>query len=187
MLIPITFDAPSSFPSKLPPSLAKISHDEVVLLELQGALEFTSDSNNPDPTERDGKLVGTLSIDDDLKRPTLRIGHHLIEGKIANLPKPLAVLHRTQTRRETRISGFSDPETQWTSRNESQNESQNEDVMMDDSQGEPPVQWNAIAIVKRKIIFSKRPMPLSELTTGQADEDIAISSRLQFVAIRRIQ
>ncbi len=63
MLIPITFNASESL-EKLPPSLAKISHDEVVLIELQGALEIDSSR----PNERDGKLVGTLSIDKDLVR-----------------------------------------------------------------------------------------------------------------------
>ena len=27
-------------------------------------------------------------------KPTLRIGHHLLEGKVVSLPKPLAVLQR---------------------------------------------------------------------------------------------
>lgn len=62
MLIPITFNTPSSSTTKLPSSLAKISHDEVVLLELQGSLEIESSHLH----ERDGKLVGTLTIDTDL-------------------------------------------------------------------------------------------------------------------------
>ncbi|KAE9405184.1 hypothetical protein BT96DRAFT_916365 [Gymnopus androsaceus JB14] len=163
MLIPITFNAPSSSTPKLPPSLAKISHDEVVLIELQGALEIESSH----PNERDGKLIGTLTIDQDLKRPTLRIGHHLIEGKLANLPKPLAVLHRSQ--KQTRLSA-----SQWTGEGDSN--MPGEDTTMDgrkddgadDELGlnsESIVQWNAIAIVKRKIVFSKRPTPIVE---GQA-------------------
>ncbi|KAJ3720819.1 Ctf8-domain-containing protein [Lentinula guzmanii] len=148
MIIPVTFDAHSSSSSnaqKLPPSLAKISHDEVVLLDLQGALELESTH----PNERDGKLVGTLSIDNDLKRPILRIGHHLIEGNLVNLPKPLAVLHRSPV--SARIS----------------NSQVDEDVAMDSREessesiiNSPTIQWNALAIVKRKILFSKRPMPV---------------------------
>jgi hypothetical protein len=40
--------------------LAKISHDEVVLIELQGSLEVESNH----PSERDGKHVGKLRIDE---------------------------------------------------------------------------------------------------------------------------
>lgn len=59
MLIPITIAHSSSEP-KLPPGLAKISHDEIVLIELQGTLEVESNH----PKERNGKLVGTLKIDE---------------------------------------------------------------------------------------------------------------------------
>ena len=60
MRIPITISSPSSSNLKLPPGLVKISHDEIVLIELQGALEV--DLN--DPSERNGRLVGTLKIDE---------------------------------------------------------------------------------------------------------------------------
>ena len=60
MLIPITI-TPSSFSNpKLPSGLAKISHDEVVLVELQGSLEVECNHLS----ERNGKLVGKLKIDD---------------------------------------------------------------------------------------------------------------------------
>ena len=59
MLIPITITSSPSNP-KLPSGLAKISHNEVVLVELQGSLEVECNQ----PSERDGKLVGKLKIDD---------------------------------------------------------------------------------------------------------------------------
>jgi hypothetical protein len=59
MLIPITLASPSCNP-KLPSGLIKISHDEIVLVELQGSLEVELTH----PRERDGKFVGTLKIDD---------------------------------------------------------------------------------------------------------------------------
>ncbi|KAJ3852578.1 chromosome transmission fidelity protein 8 [Lentinula lateritia] len=158
MLIPVTFDRHSSTSTlqKLPPSLLKISHDEVVLLDLQGALEVDSSH----PNERDGKFIGTLTIDDDMKRSTLRIGHHLVEGKLVNLSKPLAVLHRSPA--PARI-----PDSRWTG----EDCEGHEDVVMDDgeerivdfeSSSTSPVQWNTLAIVKRKILFAKRPTPLAE-------------------------
>ncbi|KAF7336894.1 hypothetical protein MVEN_02125700 [Mycena venus] len=135
MIIPVNFPVPSISPSRLPPALAKISHNELVLVELQGELEVecTNDS------ERDGQLVGRLCIDDAAKKPTLTIGHHLLEGKVAQLPKPLAVIQR--------VSGAGP------------------DAMDCDTGGSQvgeasTVSWDAIAVVKRKIVFSKRPMPI---------------------------
>jgi hypothetical protein len=60
MIISVNFPVPSTSTPKLPPALAKIAHHELVLVELQGELEVecTSDS------ERDGRLVGRLCIDD---------------------------------------------------------------------------------------------------------------------------
>lgn len=58
MIIPITLS--TSPGAKLPSGLAKISHDEVVLIELQGALEVETTK----PGERDGKVVGRLTIDE---------------------------------------------------------------------------------------------------------------------------
>lgn len=60
MLIPITITSSSPSNPKLPSGLAKISHNEVVLVELQGSLEVECNQLS----ERDGKLVGKLKIDD---------------------------------------------------------------------------------------------------------------------------
>lgn len=66
MLIPITFNpnSSSSRPKetpKLPSALAKIANDEVVLIELQGALEVEV----AQPTDKNGKFVGKLTINED--------------------------------------------------------------------------------------------------------------------------
>ncbi|KAF9466595.1 chromosome transmission fidelity protein 8 [Collybia nuda] len=141
MIIPITIASSSTNP-KLPPGLAKISHDEIVLVELQGTLEVEYNH----PSERDGKLVGKLKVEEATNKPTLRIGHHLLEGKIATLPKPLAVLIRSNTT----SSAPSDR------------------VYVHDQEGDAimnhidtvTANWNVVAIVKRKIVFYKRPMPI---------------------------
>jgi len=132
MIVPITFNSSSSN-SKLPSGLAQISHDEVVLVELQGSLDVECN----DPSERNGKLIGKLRIDNSTNKPTLIIGHHLLEGKISILPKPLAVLHRT-----TIHSSGSD------------------EVMDSDHPLENQSSWDVVGIVKKKITFSKRPMPI---------------------------
>ncbi|KAH9995677.1 Ctf8-domain-containing protein [Russula compacta] len=91
MILPLTLPPPkSSSPNPgspaLPSALARLGSSEFVLLELQGQLEVSGTKH--------GQLVGRLTIDDDGDKPTLRIGHHLLEGKIVSLPKPLALLQR---------------------------------------------------------------------------------------------
>ncbi|KAK7033445.1 Ctf8-domain-containing protein [Favolaschia claudopus] len=135
MIIALDFPLPSASTSKLPSALAKISHEELVLIELQGAFEVECTNDR----ERDGRLVGKLTIDDAAKRPTLMVGHHLLEGKVAQLPKPLAVIQRVKA-----DSDAMDCDT-------------GEEQKFGDG---TTVSWDAIAIIKRKIVFSKRPMPI---------------------------
>jgi hypothetical protein len=62
MIIPITFPSPSTESNvdspRLPPQLAKLGHDEFVLIELQGSLSVEGVA-----TTR-GQLVGTLRVDE---------------------------------------------------------------------------------------------------------------------------
>nr|GAT49990.1 predicted protein [Mycena chlorophos] len=145
MIIPISFDLGASGLHTLPPALARISHSEVVLVELQGALEV----DFVKPSERDGKLVGRLGLDDSGKMATLGIGHHLLEGRVTQLVKPLAVLQR--------VIG-------------EHNSVDDMDVDVDDeedaasqpapSETQTTTGWDAVALIKRKIVFSKRPTPI---------------------------
>lgn len=165
MRIPITISPPSSSNLKLPPGLVKISHDEIVLVELQGSLEVELNH----PSERNGRLVGTLKIDEATNKPSLLIGHHLLEGKIASLSKPYAVLLRTRSTR-----GATDiPRPGRDDDVHNNTEDLDEDAMIVDSTGPDPVEadnssleagssagWVIAGIVKKKIIFSKRPMPV---------------------------
>ncbi|KAF8628020.1 hypothetical protein AX15_004137 [Amanita polypyramis BW_CC] len=128
MIIPITVPSPSLNNPKLPPPLAKISHDEFVLIELQGSLNVECS----DAADRNGQLVGDLKIDEN--KPTLTIGHHLLEGKIVTLQKPLAILRRSEI----------------------------EDSDGNVSNTPMDKQWSITALVKRKIVFSKRPMPVAK-------------------------
>lgn len=134
MVIPIILNVASCSNGRtLPPQLARFGTDEVVLIELQGALDVEGD--------RQGETVGKLCIDEVAKRSTLLIGHHLLEGQLANLPKPIAVLHRSTHKDDS------------------------PDAPMDDdspSQGgtRGDVEWNVVAVVKQKMVFSSRPMPM---------------------------
>src|ERR1700722_2497569 len=58
MIIPITI--PSTSNPTLTPSLAKIGHDEIVLIELQGSLQVECSHDS----ERNGQFVGKLSINE---------------------------------------------------------------------------------------------------------------------------
>lgn len=60
MIITITLPSPPVDKQKLPPPLAKISHDEYVLIELQGTVNVECN----DAADRNGQLVGNLRIDE---------------------------------------------------------------------------------------------------------------------------
>jgi chromosome transmission fidelity protein 8 len=75
----------------------------------------------------------------------LIIGHHLLEGKVVSLPKPLGVMHRKET---------SKPHGRPIGGDVSR-------VIENASNFE--VSWDIVAVVKKKIVFSKRPMPIVNL------------------------
>ncbi|KZT01384.1 uncharacterized protein LAESUDRAFT_686700 [Laetiporus sulphureus 93-53] len=146
MIIPINISAPSSSSSSsqiFPPQLAQFGSDELVLIELQGSLEVKGD--------REGQVVGKLRIDDATQKPTLLIGYHLLEGRLVNLPKPLAVLHRRSLPSDA-----------------------HDDIPMDDvdasKRRSSEKGWDVVAIVKRKMVFSKRPMPMVSKPATPASE-----------------
>ncbi|KAH9887638.1 Ctf8-domain-containing protein [Cubamyces lactineus] len=136
MLIPINVAIPdpsSAQRKKLPPQLVQFGTDELVLIDLQGALDVEGN--------KDGQLVGKLRIDPATKKPTLLIGHHLLEGKLVTLPRPLGVLHRHDPA-QTGGSASMDVDESGQSSNGS------------------ATSWDIVAVVKRKMVFSKRPMPI---------------------------
>ncbi|KAF7430215.1 hypothetical protein PC9H_005917 [Pleurotus ostreatus] len=152
MIIPITLS--TSPGAKLPSGLAKISHDEVVLIELQGALEVETTK----PGEHDGKVVGRLTIDEVTSKPKLMIGHHLLEGKIATLAKPLAVLHRASPPHGTSDAMDCDQNLDRSTVDAGQMGAGFEETGRTSDN-----QWEIIAVVKKKILFSNRPMPIVKL------------------------
>ena len=74
------------------------------------------------------------------------IGHHLLEGKLVNLPKPLAVLHRH------------DPSAQSGTAQESAMDLDGEEP--EKSASSKSASWDIVAVVRRKMVFSNRPMPI---------------------------
>ena len=154
MIIPVTLKPPSGDGRKLPPQLASLGSGELVLIELQGSLEVQG------PT--DSQFVGTLEIDPKTvcvilatvmgprmltkvcaaiqNKPALVIGPHFLEGKIVSLPTPLAVMEKKKSPSDDRMSEM--------------------DVDGDEDREEGGVEWQISTVVRKKVVFSKRPMPL---------------------------
>ncbi|KAI3625529.1 hypothetical protein CBS9595_000890 [Malassezia furfur] len=84
-----------------PPPLARLSpNGELVLVELQGSLEM--DGVDPEGGQTigvlrfpEGREVRAMPLTQD--KPILQISHHLLEGKIVSLPRPIAVLEKRVT------------------------------------------------------------------------------------------
>ncbi|KAF8340443.1 Ctf8-domain-containing protein [Cantharellus anzutake] len=167
MLIPINLPAsvPSRYPH-LPPSLLEFGN-EVVIIELQGELVTGGNS--------DGQVVGTLVIHSETKKPMLRIGHHLLEGSIQKLPKAYAVLARPSSndeivlpkRRKLRLSPDSVHEDEDVEGDaQGPDDSSIAEDFPEDTGEDTNTAYDMIAIVKKKLVFSKRPVPIVPSTTN---------------------
>jgi len=66
--------------------------NEWCIVELQGALI------PHDGVEMEDAEIGALSYDKGV--PTLRIGNHILTGKVAKLPKPFAILEKRENEQE---------------------------------------------------------------------------------------
>ncbi|KAG8213328.1 Alpha/Beta hydrolase protein [Butyriboletus roseoflavus] len=150
MIVPITVTPPNAFSAKLPPSIAKLGHDELFLIELQGTLDVVLGSES---TCKDGQLIGTLNTAD-MNKPMLMIGHHLLEGKAVNLPKPLGVLQK-------HVRNFVPASVHAADDSEDEGEKENKQV-----------RWDVTAVVKKKIVFSKRPMPITKPASTASRRDV---------------
>ncbi|KAF8312535.1 hypothetical protein DL93DRAFT_2059925 [Clavulina sp. PMI_390] len=136
MIIPLNHPDPTQAKKPpLPPQLVKLTGSEdILLVELQGSLVTTGESA--------GQRVGILAIDPSSNKPTLRIGNHLLEGTIQNLSKPLGVIVKSASSgdgpglRIPRVRARADE--------------------MDSS----TTSYDIVAVVKKKIVFSKRPIPI---------------------------
>jgi len=153
MIIPVTLRPSSDYGKKLPPQLASLGNGDLALVELQGSLEVqgSMDSQFVGTLEIDPKTVcaplativrlGTLTqtLDAFQNKPALVIGPHLLEGKIVSLPTPLAIMEKKST---------------------SNDQGSGTDVDDDGGGEETGVEWQISAIVRKKVVFVKRPMPV---------------------------
>ncbi|KAG9314957.1 Ctf8-domain-containing protein [Chiua virens] len=146
MIVPIAITQSNAFSPKLAPCIAQLGHDELFLIELQGTLDVQG-LGSESASGKDGQLIGTLSTAD-MNKPTLVIGHHLLEGKVVSLPKPLGVLHKHVRKAVAAHHSLLDDASEGEDEGEKK-------------KGEGEVRWDVIAVVKKKIVFSKRPMPMA--------------------------
>lgn len=136
------------------------SHGGWGLVELQGQLETR------DQVPFDDMHVGDLHFDP-RGIPHLIIGHHLLDGKVVKLEKPLAVLRKkgrtSTTSAEERTRDHSMELGCDGADSRSNDESlQAEAGAVDHSvpPGEACREYEIIALITRKIIFKNRPKPI---------------------------
>lgn len=143
--------------------------DEWCIVELQGDLEVRGDRI------MDGQFIGDL-LYNKYGQPILIIGHHILQGRLQKMDKPLLVMEKCETRKR-RI-------TEPAANNEPEDDPENE-TMLDVSQVShldstiassnrtvldstlavehktvPKTEYQVRAVVKHKILFKARPKPI---------------------------
>ncbi|KAH9494628.1 Chromosome transmission fidelity protein 8 [Bulinus truncatus] len=106
---------------------------EWAIVELQGDLETRH------PVPLNNNFIGDLHFTHK-DAPVLIIGHHILQGKVISLEKPLAVIAKCSGAKE--------------------NSAVPEDGEMGHSQSPNSSSYHVQAIIKRKILFKTRPKPI---------------------------
>ncbi|GAA5876460.1 hypothetical protein JCM1840_005545 [Sporobolomyces johnsonii] len=179
----------SSTPSD-PPLL--FIDQEPFLVELQGSLQLPpgEDDHPADYMHAmAGTRVGNVDLSDP-KKPVLRIAHHRLEGRLERLLTPYALLRTTPTSSSSSPSD-PDPDPQPSSKRPRLSpslsaprpapppplttDSNSTSNSADGDDSSPPTTAPAthieiVGLIRNKIVFSKRPEPLVELSSD-ADPD----------------
>nr|WAS30618.1 hypothetical protein [Rhodosporidiobolus colostri] len=160
--------------------------DEPFLIEFQGKLELPpgeseqAAAENTGGDEMEGARVGKVDLSDP-KKPILRIAHHRLEGKLETLLTPYALL------RTTRLPpSSSDPSSSSAKPAASDasalpppddDERASKRAKLDDSStsnaassslsapSAPSSRIEILSVIRRKIVFSRRPEPLIDVSS----------------------
>ncbi|KZT57696.1 hypothetical protein CALCODRAFT_495946 [Calocera cornea HHB12733] len=91
------------------------------------------------------------------EKPTLRIGHHMLEGKVVTLPKPLAVLRKRTSPSHQRLppSGTSDSADEPAPHKAAAEEEEDEIAL--DAQAGGGTSYEVVEVVRKKVVFARRP------------------------------
>jgi len=156
MIIPLDITQSARDYPPLPPHLISLGSDEVLIVELQGSLTTQGDTS--------GQPIGTLVIDSRTNKPTLKIGHHLLEGTIHNLPKPYAVLARSShpsiQLADDLDRGGGGGGVGGAIANEQPSDNGNGVSSSSTRRKNNASSYDVITIVKKKIVFANRPVPI---------------------------
>lgn len=124
MLVPVVVDAAAR---------------EWSLLEFQGDLLPADGSDKPDLRALD---VGTLRYGHGGNEITLRIGNHVLAGKVAKLPKPFAILQKDGGDGDAVVAG-----------------DQDQDQDMDQAKAKQ-TKYEVVGVARTRVVFTTRPKPV---------------------------
>ncbi|TMW66737.1 hypothetical protein Poli38472_014049 [Pythium oligandrum] len=100
-------------------------------------VEFQGEMVPNDGAEMADVDIGGLWYDGGV--PTMRIGNHIVTGKVAKLPKPFAILEKHGETTEPMSDDDGDSSS---------------------TETETPVEYNVVGIARTRVIFAARPKPV---------------------------
>ncbi|XP_062698808.1 chromosome transmission fidelity protein 8 homolog isoform X1 [Aedes albopictus] len=144
--------------------------DEWCIVELQGDLEVRGDRI------MDGQFIGDL-LYNKYGQPILIIGHHILQGRLQKMDKPLLVMEKCETRKRritepapNSTEGDDDPENETMldvsqvshldSTIASSNRTVLDSTLAVEHKTVPKTEYQVRAVVKHKILFKARPKPI---------------------------
>ncbi|KAI5477620.1 hypothetical protein MNV49_006107 [Pseudohyphozyma bogoriensis] len=138
------------------PPLAFID-EEPFIVELQGSLELHGAA--PDESQdMSDVVVGKIDLSEPTK-PILQIAHHRLEGKLVSLSEPYALLRTTPAPTAPTV-----PAAPVATQDITSSPLKERGKDKDDEEVTPP-KIEIVSLVRRKIVFSKRPEPLVTLSS----------------------
>ncbi|GAA5909707.1 uncharacterized protein JCM6883_004608 [Sporobolomyces salmoneus] len=210
-----------SFTSQLPLSSTSSSDPPLVfidsepfIVELQGKLDLPEGEAEPDTysgggADEAGRLrgsrVGRIDLSDP-KKPTMRIAHHRLEGKLETLLTPYALLRTSRRRRRDSTTQENEAEGDETDserlskrarigqgeesmsntggggRNKIKAQQDNNEPEEEGEEGST-TEIEIVGIIRKKIVFNKRPEPLIEISS-EADPTMNVDGRKEKEAKR---